>query len=87
MDATPDKFYDVPLPPLPRLRISDLQRLPRLPLPAVALSAMIEGGHRWWYSGGKGARSWWASRALDAVLGTLVIASGLLVGFAIGLFV
>jgi hypothetical protein len=85
MDATPDKFYYVPLPPLPRLRMSDLQRLPRLPVPAVALSAVIEGGHRRSQSGSRVARSWWSSHAQDAVLWTLAIASGLLVGLAFSL--
>ena len=51
MDATPEKFYYVPLPRLRRLGRSDLARLPHLHILSVPLAAKIVRNHRTWRRG------------------------------------
>jgi hypothetical protein len=52
MDATPEKFYYVPMPRLRRLGKSDLARLPRLHIPIVPpLAAKLVRNRRTWRRG------------------------------------
>jgi len=52
MDATPEKFYYVPLPRLRRLGKSDLARLPHLHIPSVPpLAAKLVRNRRTWRRG------------------------------------
>jgi hypothetical protein len=63
MDATPEKFYYVPLPRLPRLRMSDLPRLPRPRVPTFAFTAAIVGGRQTWR---RSAVPWTLATAIGA---------------------
>jgi hypothetical protein len=85
MDATPDKFYYVPLPQLPRLRMPDLPRLPRLRVPALPLSAVrVRGRRRRYSTAAHIVETWSAAHSLDMVLWTLALALAVGVGVGIG---
>jgi len=82
MDAIPDKFYYVPLPRLPRLRMSDLARLPHLHMSTVPLVGTMVPGRRSWRRSCRATGTWLAVHTRDAVAWTLVAAIGLAAGFA-----
>jgi hypothetical protein len=63
MDATPEKFYYLPLPRLPRFRMSDLPRLPRLRVPTFAFTATRVRGRQTW---GRSAVLWTLATAIGA---------------------
>jgi hypothetical protein len=82
MDAIPDKFYYVPLPRLPRLRMSDLARLPHLQMSTFPLAATIVRGERSWRRSCRATGTWLAAHTLDAAAWTLATAIGVVAGFA-----
>jgi hypothetical protein len=83
MEAMPEKFYYVPFPRLPHLRMSVFPRLPLLPTRGIGLSSKIGEGRRRWRRRRRVLETWWASHTLDAVLWTLAIVSAVLVGFVL----
>jgi hypothetical protein len=69
MDATPEKFYYVPMPRLRRLGKSDLARLPRLHIPIVPpLAAKLVRNRRTWRRGFfKAIGAWCATQTLATI--------------------
>jgi hypothetical protein len=73
----PEKFYYVPLPRLPRLRITVVRELRRLRTPAFRFSAPTRRGHR---NRRKVLRRWVVAHSRDAVLWTLALALAVVLG-------
>jgi hypothetical protein len=79
--AIPEKFYYVPLPGL-----SFLLRVPRSFSAAIGRGLGHSGRRVVWASLRADARlvqTWWASHAADAVIGTVAIASAVVVGVVV----
>ena len=93
MDPVPEKFYYVPLPRLPRVRLARLPRprlqelpsyaRPRLRRPRVLSRPRVFNGvdacARGWRRTRKGARSWWRAHRLDVALCVFGLACALAV--------
>lgn len=76
----PEKFYYVPLPRLPRLRMGVVRELRRPRMPDLRLAAATGRGHRSWRRRRRVLRSWVVSHSVDAVTWTLVLALAVVLG-------
>jgi hypothetical protein len=83
MDATPDKFYYVGLPRLPRLRMSDRPRFPHLPVPTLPFAAALVRCRRNWGRSSKATGTWWAAHTLEVAVWTLGTAVAVGVGMVV----